>query len=149
MTALHLRYIDGTGPSLGIEQNIIDNNDGFLAGAVDVPVRAATADGLNGYRRLGDAGTVSLGASSGDGYHQAALGFSQAIGTLVSRLNYTITNGGYSSAIASLRTRDRLLFAGITWHTSVNFGFVAQDGGVLPLAPSPALVQTVWQKRCV
>ena len=45
-----------------------------------------------------------------------------------------------------LRTRDRELFSGITWHTSVNFGFTAQDGGVLPLAPSPSMVQTEWQK---
>ena len=145
LTALHLRYIDGIGPSLGIEQNIIDNNDGFLAGAVDVPVHAPVADGLNGYRRLGEDGTVSLGATSDNGFHQATIGFTQAIGTLVSRLNYGITNTGASSAIVSLRTRDRLLFDGITWHTSVNFGFLAQDGGVYALAPSPALQQTVWQ----
>jgi hypothetical protein len=146
LTALHLRYLNGVGPSLGIEQNIIDNNDGFLAGALDVPVHAAIDDGLNGYRRLGEDGTVSLGATTDDGFHQATLGFTQAIGTLVSRLNYGITNQGASSALLSLRTRDHRLFDGFTWHTSVNFGFLAQDGGVYALAPSPAQVQTVWQR---
>jgi hypothetical protein len=145
LTSLHLRYLNGIGPSLGIEQNIIDNNDGFLAGAVDVPVHAAVADGLNGYRRIGEDGTVSLGAATDNGLHQATLGFTQAIGTLVSRLNYGITNTGASSAIVSLRTRDRELFDGITWHTSVNFGFLAQDGGVYALAPNPTQQQTVWQ----
>jgi hypothetical protein len=146
LTALHLRYIDGTGLSLGIEQNILDNNDGFLAGALDVPVHAAIDDGLNGYRRLGEDGTVSLGASTDDGFHQATLGFTQAIGTLVSRLNYGITNTGASSALLSLRTRDQRLFGGFTWHTSVNYGLLAQDGGVYAPAPSPAQIQTVWQK---
>jgi hypothetical protein len=146
LTSLHLRYLNGSGPSLGIEQNIIDNNDGFLAGALDVPVHAAIDEGLNGYRRLGEAGTVSLGATTDDGFHQATLGFTQAIGTLIGRLNYGITNTGASSAILSLRTRDHLLFDGITWHTSVNYGFIAQDGGVYALAPNPAQLQTVWQK---
>jgi hypothetical protein len=145
LTAMHLRYINGLGASLGIEQNIIDNNDGFLAGALDVPSHAGLAEGLNGYRRLGEDGTVSLGATTVEGFHQATLGFTQAIGTLVGRLNYGITNLGASSAIVSLRTRDRVLFYGITWHTSVNFGFLSQDGGVYPLAPNPAKQQTVWQ----
>ena len=145
LTALHLRYVEGRSVSLGIEQNIIDNNDGFLAGAVDVPVRAPIAEGLNGYRRLGEDGTVSLGGTAVEGFHQATLGFTQAIGTLVSRLNYGITSTGASSAILSLRTRDHVLFDGITWHTSVNFGFLAQDGGVYPLAPNPTMQQTVWQ----
>jgi hypothetical protein len=110
-----------------------------------VPVHAPIAEGLNGYRRLGEDGTVSLGGTSVEGFHQATLGFTQAIGTLVSRLNYGINNLGASSAIVSLRTRDRVLFDGITWHTSVNFGFLAQDGGVYRRAPNPANVQTVWQ----
>ncbi len=137
LTSLHLRYLNGIGPALGLEQNVIDNNDGFLAGAVDMPVHSAIDEGLNGYRRLGDAGTVSLGAVTDEGYHEAAIGFTQAIGTLVSRLNYGISNTGASSAILSLRTRDRELFDGITWHTSVNYGFIAQDGGVYTLAPRP------------
>jgi len=61
-------------------------------------------------------------------------------------LNYGITNLGASSALWSLRTRDQRLFGGFTWHTSVNFGFLAQDGGVYALAPSPSQVQTVWQQ---
>lgn len=146
LTALHLRYLNGVGPSLGIQQNLIGPADGYIAGAIDVPVHAAIDDALNGYRQIGENGTVSLGASTDDGYHVATVGLTQAVGTLVSRLNYAITNGGYSSAIVSLRTRDRELFSGITWHTSVNFGFTAQDGGVLLLAPSPAQVQTEWQK---
>jgi hypothetical protein len=141
LTALHFRYLNGVGPSLGIEQNLIGSNDGYIAGSLDIPLHAPTADGLNAYRQIGENGTVSLGASSANGIHAATFGFTQAIGTLVSRLNYGITNGGFSSAIASLRTRDRELFGGITWHASVNFGFTAQDGGVLPLAPSPALEQ--------
>jgi hypothetical protein len=145
LTALHLRYLNGLGASLGIEQNIIDNNHGYLAGAIEIPTHAAIAEGLNGYRRLGEDATATLGASSTAGYRQTSLGFTQAIGTLVSRLNYGITNTGYSSGIFSLRTRDRELFSGITWHTSANFGFIAQDGGVLPFAPSPEKQSTVWQ----
>jgi len=145
LTALHLRYLNGIGPSLGIEQNLIGSADGYIAGAVDVPAHAAVAEGLNGYRQLGQNGTVSLAGSADDGYHAATLGFTQAVGTLVSRLNYGISNGGYSSAIFSMRTRDRELFSGITWHTSVNFGFNALDSGVLPLAPNTPLVRTLWQ----
>ena len=146
LTSAHLRYLNGTGASLGLEQNLIDNNDGYLAGAVDVPIHAPVAEGLNSYRRLGEDGTVSVGATSFDGLHTGLVGFTQAIGTLVSRLNYGITNTGASSAILSLRTRDKELFDGITWHTSVNYGFLAQDGGVYSLAPNPTQQQTVWQK---
>lgn len=146
LTALHLRYLNGTGLAVGIEQNVIDNNDGFLAGALDVPLHAAIDEGLNGYRRLGEDGTVSLGATADDGLHQATLGFTQAIGTLVSRLNYGITNTGASSALLSLRTRDQRLFGGFTWHASANYGFLAQDGGLYPVIPHPAQLQTVWQK---
>ena len=145
LTALHLRYLNSGGASVGIEQNVIDNNDGYLAGALEVPTHAAIDEGLNGYRRLGEDATMTLGASATEGYHQAALGFTQAIGTLVGRTNYTITNLGYSSGIVSLRTRDRELFSGITWHTSANFGFVGQDGGVLPYAPDPQRESTIWQ----
>jgi hypothetical protein len=146
LTALHLRYLNGVGPSLGVEENLIGSDDGYIAGAIDVPVHAAIDDSINGYRQIGENGTVSLTGLIDDGYHVGTVGLSQAIGTLVSRFNYSITNGGFSSGILSLRTRDRELFDGITWHTSVNFGFVAQDGGVLPLAPSPSQVQTEWQK---
>jgi hypothetical protein len=145
LTALHFRYLNGAGPTIGLQQNIIDNNDGFIAGSVEVPAHAGIAEGLNGYRRLGEAGTVSLGATAVEGFQQATLGFTQAIGTLVGRLNYGITNLGASSAILSLRTRDKVLFDGITWHASANFGFIAQDGGVYTLAPNPTLEQTVWQ----
>jgi hypothetical protein len=145
LTALHLRYLNGSGASLGIEQNVIDNNDGYLAGALEVPTHAAINEGLNGYRRLGEDGTVTLGGFSTAGYRQTSLGFTQAIGALVGRVNYGINNLGLSSGIASLRTRDRELFSGITWHTSVNFGFIAQDGGVLPFAPSPEKESTIWQ----
>ena len=147
LTALHLRYSSGPGLSLGIQQNLIDNNDGYLAGAIETPIHAAVAEALNGYRRLGEDGTVTLGASSTAGYRQSTLGFSQAIGSLVGRLNYGIANTGFSSSILSLRTRDRELFGGtgITWHASANYGFIAQDGGVLPLAPSPEKQSTVWQ----
>ena len=36
LTALHLRYLNGVGPSLGIQQNLIGSNDGYIAGAFDV-----------------------------------------------------------------------------------------------------------------
>jgi hypothetical protein len=145
LTALHLRYLNGIGPSLGIEQNLIDATDGYLAGAVDVPLRDPVAEALNGYQPIGEAGTVSLAASADDGLHVAQVAFSQALGTLVGHLDYGITNGGYSTAIASLRTRDQALFGGITAHTSLNFGFQAQNGGLLPLAPDPAQEATIWQ----
>ena len=146
LTVLHFRYLNGIGPALGIEQNFIGNNDGYVATAVDIPIHGAIDQAVNAYGQVGDNGTVSANATSGDGVHAALFGASQAIGVLVSKLNYAITNAGYSSAILSLRTRDSLLFSGITWHASVNFGWVAQDGGVYPLAPSPAQVQQVWQK---
>ena len=145
LTELHLRYLNGVGPSVGLGENLIDNNDGYIAGGVETPLHARIAEGLNGYRPLGPAGSVSLVASSNNGLHEAQLGFTQAVGSLVSRLNYGITNSGYSSALLSLRTRDQALGGGITGHTSVSFGFQAQDGGLLPLAPSPALESTVWQ----
>jgi hypothetical protein len=147
LTALHLRYFNGEGAALGFEGNLIDNNDGYLAGALDVPTHFAVSEGINGYRRLGEDATVTLGASSTAGYRQSTLGFTQAFGTLVGRLNYGISNLGSSSGIFSLRTRDRELFGGtgITWHTSANFGFIAQDGGVLPFAPSPEKQSTIWQ----
>lgn len=145
LTALHLRYNAGPGPSLGIEQNVIQSDDAFVAAAVDVPAHAAVSEGLNGYRQVGQNGTVTLTGNATAGLHQAGVGLSQAVGTLVSRFTYGITNTGASSALLSLRTRDKDLFAGITWHASVNAGFLAQDGGVYPLAPSPAQVQTVWQ----
>jgi hypothetical protein len=145
LTALHVRYLNGVGPSLGIEQNLIDDHDGFLAGALDVPLRDPVAEGLNGYRPLGDNGSVSVGGSIDDGLHTATTGFTQAVGALVARLNYGIDNAGYSSAIASLRSRDQELIDGVTWHASANVGFVAQDGGVLPLAPDPARESTLWQ----
>ncbi len=145
LTALHLRYLNGIGPSLGIQQNLIDGSDGYVAGAVDVPVHAAVSDALDGYHPLGETGSVSLGASSSLGVHVASVGFTQAIGTLVGRVNYGITNFGYSSALASLRTRDRALLGGITWHASASFGFQAQDGGLLPLSPDAAHESTLWQ----
>jgi hypothetical protein len=145
LTALHLRYLNGIGPSLGIEQNLIDGNDGYLAGALDVPLHDPIAEGLNGYHPLGDDGTVSLGGSVDDGLHTGTIGFTQAVGALVGHLNYGIDNLGYSSALASLRSRDQELIDGVTWHTSVSFGFQAQDGGLLPLAPDPSRESTIWQ----
>ena len=145
LTALHLRYINGIGPSLGIEQNLIARNDGFLAGALDVPLRSGIALGLNGYRPIGGNGSVSLAANSALGLHTASAGFTQAVGTLLSKFNYGIANTGASSANLSLRTRDRELFGGITWHAGANFGFQAQGGGRYPLAPDPWKVSTVWQ----
>jgi hypothetical protein len=145
LTALHLRYLDGIGPSLGLEENLIDTNNGFVAGAIDAPFRVRVADGLNAYRQIGAAGSVSAGGLVNDGYQQTQIGFTQAIGTLVGRLNYGLTNGGYSSALLSLRTRDRALFDGITWHTSVSYGFQARNGGLLTDLPDRSLYSTVWQ----
>jgi hypothetical protein len=141
----HLRYLNGSGPSIGLSENVIDNNDGYLAGGVETPLRARIAEGLTGYRPLGASGSVSLNASSNNGLHVAQLGFTQAVGSLVSRLNYGITNGGYSSALLSLRTREQQLGGGFSGHTSINFGFQAQSGGLLLLAPNPHIDSTIWQ----
>jgi hypothetical protein len=140
---LHLRWLNDVGPSLGVQETLIDNNNGFIAGAVELPLRARIAEGLNGYRQLGEEATVSVSASVNDGYQQSQVGFTRAFGTLLGRLNYGITNAGYSTALASLRTRDRPLFAGITAHLGLNFGYQAQDGGLLPQAPE--VVSTIWQ----
>ncbi len=145
LTQLHLRYLNGIGPSVGLGENLIDNSDGYLAGAAEQPLHGRSADGLAGYQPLGPSGSVSLNASANEGLHVAQLGFTQAVGTLVSRLNYGITNTGYSSALLSLRTREQQLGAGFTGHTSVSFGFQAQDGGLLPLAPDPHIDSTIWQ----
>lgn len=146
LTQLHLRYLNGSGPSLGLGETLIDDNDGYLAGAVETPLRARIAEGLTGYRPLGPSGSVSLNASSNNGLHLAQLGFTQAVGALVSRLNYGITNGGYSTALLALRTRDQDLGGGFTAHASVNYGFQAQAGGLLLLAPHPNIDSTVWQR---
>jgi hypothetical protein len=144
-TALHLRWLNGIGPAVALQQTLIDNNNGFIAGAIDVPLHARIAEGLNGYRQLGETGTVSISGSVDDGYQQGQVGFTRAFGTLLGRLNFGITNTGYSTTLATLRTRDRLLFAGITGHVAINFGYQAQDGGLLPQSTPPVVIPTVWQ----
>ena len=146
LTALHVRLIDGEGPALGIQQTLIDNNNGYLAGALDAPVHAPLSELLNSYRQLGDAGTVTVSGSSTADFRQAGVGFTQAIGSLLGRLNYGIQSNDFSSALASLRTRDKVLFSGITWHASATFGYQAWGNGMLvPQALDAPSYSTIWQ----
>lgn len=146
-TALHARYTSGIGPSIALQEQLIDGDNAFVAASIDVPVHATNARAVNAYRRLGQSATVSFDAFASDGVAIAHSGFTDAIGALASRLDYTRTNAGFSSLVASVRTPARPLFAGATWSLSADFGYDAQRGGLLALLPDDASYGTLWHHR--
>jgi hypothetical protein len=145
LTSLHFRWINGYGPALGVQENLVGGNDGFIAASADLAFHAATQYALDGYQRIGELSSVTLNAASVPGFAQAQVGATRAVGFLTAHLDLTANSTEYKSLIATLRTRDKPIFAGITYHVSINGGFASQPGGLLPELPDDAQYATLWQ----
>ena len=139
-----------SAPSLGIEQNIIDNNDGFLAGALDVPVRI----------RRSTRGSTGIAVWVRPAPCRSAQRNRRRLSPSHARLHAGDRHArepaelrhherkAHRARFFSLRTRDHASSStaspGIT---SVNFGFHrARRRRVFARAKSGSQVQTVWQK---
>ncbi|MEA2666951.1 MAG: hypothetical protein QOI11_3895 [Candidatus Eremiobacteraeota bacterium] len=147
LTALHARWLDGTGPSVGLQQQLVSGDDAYLAASLDAPLRGSGTRGLSGYRRMGARYTATVGASSGFGVWGANASLGAAFGPAGGRLSYGYGSGGFSTFDASLRTPDRPLFGGATWRLRGDVGFDALRRGSLLTAsvPDARRYSTIWR----
>lgn len=147
LTALHARWLDGSGPAVGVQQQLVSGDNAYLAASLDAPLRGSGTRGLSGYRRMGARYTATLGASSGFGFWSAQASLGAAFGAAGGRLSYGYGSGGFSTFDASLRTPDRPLFGGATWRLRGDLGFDAVRHGSLLTAsvPDARRWSTVWR----
>ncbi len=147
LTALHARWLDGSGPAVGLQEQLVSGDDAYLAASLDAPLRGSGTRGLSGYRRMGSRYTATLDASSGFGAWGANASLGAAFGAAGGRLSYGYGSGGFSTFDASLRTPDRPLFGGATWRLRGDLGFDALRHGSLLTAsvPDGARYSTVWR----
>ncbi len=146
LTAVHARWIDGTGAALALQHQVVSGDDAYVAGSIDAPLRGTSVRGLNAYTRLGSHSTASLdatGTTYGWSSH-GALTTAMLHGS-IARVDLGLASGGYSSTSLSLRTPDRPLFAGLTWSVLTSFGYDAQRGGLLVQLPDARNYTTVWR----
>ncbi len=147
LTALHARWLDGTGPAVGLQQQVVSGDDAYLAASLDEPLRGSQTSGLNAYRRMGSRYTATVGATDGFGVWAANASLGAAFGPAGGRLSYGLSSGGFSTFDASLRSPDRPLFGGATWRLQGDLGFDALRHGSLLTAPLPDARRwsTLWR----
>jgi hypothetical protein len=147
LTALHARWLDGSGPAVGLQEQLVSGDEAYLAASVDAPLRGSGTRGLSGYRRMGSRYTATLSASSAFGAWGANASLGAAFGAAGARLSYGYGSGGFSTFDASLRTPDRPLPGGATWRLQGDLGFDALRHGSLLTAsvPDGARYSTVWR----
>ncbi len=147
LTALHARWLDGTGPSVGLQQQLVSGDDAYLAASLDAPLRGGDTTGLSGYRRMGSRYTATVGASGGYGVWDAGASLGAAFGPAGGRLSYGYGSAGFSTFDASLRTPDRPLLGGATWRLQGDLGFDALRHGSLLAAsvPDARRYSTIWR----
>jgi hypothetical protein len=145
LTALHARWIDGSGPSLGLQEQLVSGDTAYLAASIDAPLHGIGVRGLNAYRRLDDRSTFTLAGTSTIYGWSTNAALTRTFGRAIGRLTYGLASGGFSTADLSLRSPDRPLFAGATWSVLADLGFDAQRGGLLTALPDAPNWPTVWR----
>ena len=146
LTALHARWIDGTGAALALQHQIVSGDDAYVAGSIDAPFRGNPVRALNAYTRVGSHATASLNATGTTyGWSSSGSVTTALLHGTIARVDLGLASGGYSSSTLSLRTPDRPLFFGLTWSVLTSFGFDAQRGGLLVQLPDARDYSMVWR----
>jgi hypothetical protein len=144
LLAGHLRYVQGTGLDVAVDDHLVDGNRSFLVTSIDAPERTTRLFGLNGYRKLGSRYTAMV-----DGIANAQTFFfhtaqTAAFGPAGARLDTSVFSGGGGSSDLTLRGPDRPLFLGLTYRVQGDLGVQFQRGGVLAQLPDAANYQSLW-----
>jgi hypothetical protein len=145
LTALHARWIDGLGPSVGLQQQLVNGDQSYVAASVDAPLHGSGTRGLNAYDRLGSRYTASLTANDGFGFFSSSAALTAAFGAAGGRVTFGYDTGGYTTFDASLRTPDLPLFWGATWRLQGDVGYDALRGGLLTQLPDARDYSLVWR----
>ena len=145
LTAVHARWLDGTGASVGLQQHIVRGDDAYLTAAVDAPLRAASTTSWTAYRRMDRRTTFALDGSGSAGSVYAHTGLTASFGAGGARLDYTRTSTQYSTLDLAVRSPDVPFASGATVRLTGHLGFDAQAHGLLTALPDVARYGTVWR----
>ena len=144
LTAAHLRYVEGTGPDVALDNHLVDGNRSFLVTSLDAPVSSTRLLGLNGYRRLGNRYTAELDGTANAQTFFLHTGETAAFGPAGARLDTSLYSGGGASSDLTLRGPDLPLPLRMTWRLQAGMGVQYQRGGVLAQLPDAASYTILW-----
>jgi len=144
LVAAHLRYVQGTGADIAVDNHIVDGNRSFLVTSIDAPESSTRLLGLNGYRRLGSRYTAELDGAANAQTFFLHTGETAAFGPAGARLDSSIFSGGGASSDLTLRGPDRPLGFGLTYRLQGDIGVQYQRGGVLAQLPDAASYTVLW-----
>ena len=150
LTALHAQFLQGVGLALGIQQQLVDGDNAYVAASLDVPFHGEGQRGIDAYKRINARTTLNLDGQAGLYGDSESLKLTNAIGVItkpsIGTLTYSRYQGGYSVFDAGIRSPEEPLFGGVTASVRPDFGFDARHGGyltALPLDEQPRYA-TVW-----
>jgi hypothetical protein len=145
LTALHARWLQGVGPSVGLQQQLVNGDQSYVAASLDQPLRGNGTRGLNAYDRLGSRYTASLTANDGFGFFSSSAALTAAFGAAGGRVTFGYATGGFSTFDTSLRTPDLPLLWGATWRLQGDIGYDALRRGLLYQLPDARDYSLVWR----
>jgi hypothetical protein len=145
LTAVHARWLDGVGPSVGLQEQVVNGDQAYAAASLDAPLRGMATRGLNAYDRLGSRYTASVTANDAFGFFSSSAALTAAFGAAGGRMTFGYDTGGFTTFDTSLRTPDRPLLWGSTWRLQGDIGYDALRGGLLTQLPDARNYSLVWR----
>ncbi|GAC1596470.1 MAG: hypothetical protein NVS3B28_27990 [Candidatus Velthaea sp.] len=144
LLSAHLRYEDGIGTTVGLDDHHVYGDNAYVVTALDSPLRPNRSVVLQAYQRMGPRFSHSLDVSSAYGVtstHYALTGAfagGSGAGIVVGRAS------ALTYADLSAHSPDRRIIGAITARLSADAGFLRDPGGVLATLPDAADYRTLW-----
>jgi hypothetical protein len=145
LLAADFRYESGIGPTVALQDHLVDDDTAYLVTSIDSPQRADRLFALNGYERLGPHLSQTITAEADHSFGDVAYSLTGALGRASSTLSISI-DGPDSYEDLSVRSPDAHFWHGWAAHVRGDYGLSTVPGGVFSAAPDPLAYETAYHR---
>jgi len=145
LLAADFRYETGIGPTVALQDHLVDDDTAYLVTSIDSPQRADRLFALQGYERLGPHLSQTISAAVDNSIGDIAYSLTGALGRASSTLSFTI-EGPDSFEDLSVRSPDVHFWHGWAAHVRGDYGLATIPGGVFSAAPDALSTETAYHR---
>jgi len=145
LLAADFRYETDVGPTVALQDHLVDDDTAYLVTSIDSPQRADRVFALNGYERLGSHFSQTISADVDSSIADIGYTLTGALGRASSTLSVTIA-GPDSFEDLSLRSPDAHFWHGWAAHIRGDYGLATIPGGVFSAAPDALAYETAYHR---
>jgi len=145
LLAADFRYETGIGPTVALQDHLVDDDSAYLVTSIDSPQRTDRLFAINGYERLGPHLSQTITAEVDRYFGDLGYSLTGSLGRASSTLSVSI-DGPDSFEDLSLRSPDAHFWHGWAAHIRGDYGLATVPGGVFTAEPNPLAYETAYHR---